>query len=97
MENENKEIFPITHGIIATVPHPTDNEKLSVLHFVGFEGEPGEAEYQAIHDELKSDPEFGLQDVDFTLSPAPEHVVEHFKTHIDFEFADKAEEGKTHE
>lgn len=73
------------YGIIAAVDHPTEKDMLSILHFVGFAVEPGKAEYEHIYAELKTDPEFGLVDVDFDLYPAPQHVVDHFKNNTDFE------------
>ena len=67
------------HGIIAYVPHPTDPEKVSVVHFCGFVDEPGEEEFKHLYVELKTDPEFGLLDIDFDLCLAPADLVKTFK------------------
>jgi hypothetical protein len=67
------------YGIIATVQHPEKEDEVLVVHFCGYESEPTNLEYEHLYVELKTDPEFGLIDVDFDLHPAPQHIIDRFK------------------
>jgi len=72
----------IKYGMIA-VPRGLKNiEVEDVVHFVGFWEKPGESDYNAIREELETDPEFGLIDMEFDLLEAPQEIFDFYKENI---------------
>lgn len=72
----------IKYGMIA-VPKGLDNIELEdVVHFVGFWNKPGDSDYKAIREELETDPEFGLTEMDFDLVEAPQEIFDFYKKNI---------------
>lgn len=69
----------INYGIIAFTVDEVGKFS-EFLHFVGFEEEPKDwiGEMVILSGELKSNPEFGLQDINFRMAQAPKEVVEYF-------------------
>lgn len=53
-----------THGIMV-IDHSQkhDDGHLSVVHFVGFWGEPTDEDFKHIKNEVSTNPEFGLIDI----------------------------------
>lgn len=77
-----------THGIIAVNPNqPLENGDLAVLHFVGYWSEPQEEDVASLWDELCNDEDFGLKDQihEIELYPAPQEVVEHYNSVVDWD------------
>jgi hypothetical protein len=66
-------IFDIQYALMAIVPSTDD--KLDIRHFCGYEELPTAEEIERLRKELKTDPEFGLIDVDFVLTFAPPEVI----------------------
>ena len=62
-----------------------DDGHLSVVHFVGFWGEPSEADFKSIEDEVKTDPEFGLIEITNHLEfkPASQDAIDYFNQGIE--------------
>ena len=79
MTNNDKIPSNMTHAILALSP-----VNGAILHFCGYFSKPKYIDYINLHKELKSDPEFALQDVDFVLALADDEdfkqLIEHFKT-----------------
>jgi hypothetical protein len=73
----------INFGLIVVDPNQ-DTEMLDILHFCGYEYPPTEDDADALREELRVDPEFGLQDIwdQVDILPAPEDVVEEYKQAI---------------
>jgi len=67
------------------------DESGEILHYVGFWAKPTLSDFRAIRDELKTDPEFGLRDLNWELRPATEEEVKKYQ-----EIASRAE-VKTHD
>ncbi len=63
----------INYGIVAV------NTKNQVIHFCGYEKEPTEADWEALVEELRTDPEFGLTEIPFRLLPATSDQTKRFR------------------
>ena len=75
----------INYGLIAVLPDPSQKEEmLEILHFCGYESEPGENEIESLHQELKVDEEFGLVDVadKLVIISAPQEIFDFYKNII---------------
>lgn len=75
----------INYGLIAVLPDPSaKEEELEILHFCGYESEPSQKEIENLHEELKTDAEFGLVDVadKLVIIPAPADIVEIYRNMI---------------
>lgn len=68
----------ITNGVIATIPVEDSSEILTILHFVGFGNPITERDLHNVYNELKTNPEYELTDIDFDVYEAPKATVEHF-------------------
>jgi hypothetical protein len=80
------ETFKINFGIIAVNKEDYESKQgqmIDVLHFVGYENEPSEADYESLAKELEEDETFDLVDMvkngQILLIEAPEPTVEFFK------------------
>lgn len=75
-----------THGIMV-IDHSQvhDDGHLSVVHFVGFWDEPGETDFTAVKNEVKTNPEYGLVEVaeHLELRPASQDAIDFFNQSID--------------
>jgi len=60
METNEKNLGQIQYGLVVTDPTANDNE---ILHFCGYWERPTQKDVDSLREELKSDPEFGLQDI----------------------------------
>lgn len=75
----------INYGLIAVLPDPTaKEEELEILHFCGYESEPNQKDIEYLHEELKTDEEFGLVEVadKLVIIPAPKDIVEIYRNMI---------------
>jgi len=86
--NENRK-FEINYGLMI-VDARKQNEDYEILHFCGYEKPPTKIDAYSLREEIKNDPEFGLQDkwefVDILL--APKDIVEKYKNIV---FTDQPE------
>lgn len=64
----------IAHAVIAVPPDTPDDGPFPIIHFVGFEKPPQASDITALYTELRTDPEFEMEGVDFKLMIAPEAV-----------------------
>lgn len=73
----------VTHGIIAVEKQAQGQlNQFKILHFCGYHEPPTIEDRKALHQELNTDPSFGLVgrlDVDVFLMDAPEEVIESMK------------------
>lgn len=60
METNEKNLGQIKYGLVVTDPTSNDNE---ILHFCGYWERPAQKDVDSLREELKNDPEFGLQDI----------------------------------
>jgi hypothetical protein len=60
MEIKEKNLGQIQYGLVVTDPTANDNE---ILHFCGYWERPTQKDADSLREELKNDPEFGLQDI----------------------------------
>ena len=80
----NKEFLSkIEYGLIVVEKDEEkrfDSESILFYHFVGYITKPTEKDITSLYEELKSDPEFKLENIDeLTIIDAPNYVVKHFK------------------
>lgn len=69
----------VNFGLVA-VKYNEDKTTMDVLHFVGYEFEPTQEDYDSLELELKTDESFGLQHMnDYTIIPASCDMVKFFK------------------
>jgi len=72
----------INYGLIAVFPDPSKKEEeLDILHFCGYESEPGKNEIESLYEELKTDDEFGLIEIadKLVIILAPQDIVDYYK------------------
>jgi len=75
----------INYGLIAVLPDPSGKEEeLEILHFCGYESEPNQKDIEYLHEELKTDEEFGLVEVAdrLVIIPASKDIVEIYRNMI---------------
>ena len=67
----------INYGFI--VVHP--DEPYEILHFCGYQDKPTERDIKSLREELRDDPEFGLQEIwdKVEIQEASEGIVEEYK------------------
>jgi hypothetical protein len=74
------ENFTFNYGLIAVDPKQ-EGDHFDILHFCGYEEEPGKEEAKALREEFRTDPSFGLQEiwdkVDIML--ASEEIVQEYQ------------------
>ena len=75
--------FQMNFGLI--VVDPREEGDKSILHFCGYENKPDERDIDSLRQELKEDPEFGLQEIwdKVEILEAPEDVVEEYRRIIE--------------
>jgi hypothetical protein len=68
--------FKINYGLIVIDPSELGNEK-SILHFCGYQEPITERDVESLREELKNDPEFGLQDKwdKVVITEAPDEIL----------------------
>jgi len=73
----------ITHGLIVVDP-TQEGEHFDILHFAGYWQQPSKKDADLLREELRTDPEFGLQEIAdrVDILPAPPDILEHFKSMI---------------
>jgi hypothetical protein len=95
-----KEAFEINFGIIAVnkqAYEAKEGQMIDVLHFVGYENEPSEADYESLYHELETDETFDLIEMakngQILLIEAPEPTVEYFKKLYNEQLGEEEEEN----
>jgi hypothetical protein len=76
--NTEKQLADITHGIAAVTKDETDGS-IFILHFCGYFEEPSLADFEDLRNELETNPEFGLVDMEFELILATDDMLKHVK------------------
>lgn len=68
-----------THGLIV-VDEDQKGEDVDILHFIGYWKEPTQRDADLLREELKNDPEFGLQEIweKVLILPAPENILKEY-------------------
>jgi hypothetical protein len=66
----------INYGLIVMDPSEPGNEK-TILHFCGYQEPITERDVESLREELKNDPEFGLQDKwdKVVITEAPDEIL----------------------
>lgn len=75
----------INYGLIAILPDPhVKKQQLEILHFCGYELEPNQKDIENLHEELKTNKEFGLIDVadQLVIIPASQDVIDIYRNMI---------------
>lgn len=74
----NFSIMLIRYGIIAVRPAKDEDGMADILHFCGYEDPPTQFDFDALREELNTNPAFGLQgDMDgVELMEAPEEILD---------------------
>lgn len=72
--------FKFNYGLMVLDPNEPGDEK-TILHFCGYAEKPGEREIESLRQELKEDPEFGLQEIwdKVEILEAPEEIVKEYQ------------------
>ncbi len=83
--------FQMNFGLIVVDPREGDK---SILHFCGYENKPDERDIDSLRQELKEDPEFGLQEIwdKVEILEAPEDLVAEYRKII--QLYDEIEENE---
>lgn len=70
----------IKYGLIVLDTRNKDDEYFDILHFCGYITEPSLDDANNLREELRDDPEFGLQDIwDIVeILPAPDYIVQKY-------------------
>jgi hypothetical protein len=68
------------YGLMVIDPTIVDEDDCNIVHFVGYLEEPTKEDAKQLREELRDDPEFGLQDMwdKVDIFPAPQEIVDHF-------------------
>ena len=67
----------VNYGIIAIPPGTPVGGPYHILHFVGYEKKPTDKDFDALFEELRTDKEFGMTDIDFDLIEATPEIVKY--------------------
>lgn len=69
----------IKYGLIV-IDTRVEKDEYDILHFCGYEVEPDINDANSLREELRDDPEFGLQDIwdVVDILPAPEYLVKEY-------------------
>lgn len=70
----------INYGLIVMDPME-EGEVKTILHFCGYQEPITEKDVESLRNELRDDPEFGLQDIweRLVITEAPDEVIEEYK------------------
>ncbi|HPI82078.1 MAG TPA: hypothetical protein PK122_02530 [Candidatus Paceibacterota bacterium] len=84
--------FQMNFGLIVVDPLDEGN----ILHFCGYWDKPGERDIELLRQELKEDPEFGLQEIwdKVKILEAPEDMVAGYRKIIELYDEIEIEEGE---
>jgi hypothetical protein len=68
--------FKINYGLIVMDPYEPGDEK-TILHFCGYQEPISDRDVESLREELKTDPEFGLQDKwdQVVITEAPDEIL----------------------
>ena len=82
--NESRRDFKPNYGLMVIDPRE-EGDKRNILHYCAYEKEPTQKDADQLREELRTEEEFGLQDIAdiVEIYPATEEVVEHFRKGIE--------------
>lgn len=85
-DNENNFINNMNYGLIVVEKDESkrfDGDNCLFYHFCGFIDKPTQSDIDNLREELSTDEEFKLENIDkLEIIEAPNYVVEHFKSDI---------------
>ena len=82
--NESKRNFQPNYGLMVIDPRQ-EGDTRTILHYCAYEKEPTQKDADQLREELRTDEDFGLQDIAdiVCIFPATEEVIEHFRKGIE--------------